>query len=495
MTASALIGRLLRERPLRERPFYSEGRPPWRLAACFFVPVALAFTFASPAAAQKRSFEDLKAEAQERAQRRALNAKAVRTNKEKATCRCATPRLVGVNGQVVLDESAPISAWIDDSGARLDVFRGRDLSRGLRPKIEVREEAVEDEKGESSDGGAPTAPTAPIAAPLTDEERAIGDSFRLTPFPVEDYGSAEAANARLMRVWSRESWSEPLMVGLLRKQDRVPRDVVGVKATVGMSEPPPPGKAPEMIAAFLGPLESRDTAGCGKTVTHRLIANPAEGSEKIAGWLVKRTDAKGNARVALVDARQVAVFGVGRVQECGQGLTLSESEAMTLEVRPVSSSFGVGEPWVFQTPGPVPADEKEKASDDDGEKKPPMPTLVKAPATHQPDVSNPFVDGFQPRRLSGSKDRVAFGSMAFVVGGAIVIAAFWSSVRRRRRRRVEVHGCPACGEEMALDVADPETDGYFCPSCGQSSVTVLQTPNGPRVRVYPLSEKEGADTA
>lgn len=401
---------------------------------------------------------------------------------------------MGANGQVVLDATAPISAWIDNSGARLDVFRGRDLQRGLRPKVIVTDDAAKDEAASTDGGPVPSEPPKKVE-PLTEEERAIGDSFRLTPFPVGDFGQAEPSDARLMRVWSRESWSEPLMVGLLRKQDRVPRDVVGLKATVGMNEAPPAGKAPEMIAAFLGPLESRDTAGCGKTVTHRLIANAAEGSEKVAGWLVKRTDAKGKERVALVDARQVAVFGVGRVEECGQGLTLSESDPMTLEVRPVSSSFGVGDPWVFETPGPAPEVAKDQKSEDGEDEKPPMPTLVKAPATHQPDVSNPFVDGFQPRRLSGSKDRVAFGSMAFVVGGAVVLAALWSSVRRRRRRRVEVHGCPACGEEMALDVADPETDGYFCPACGQSSVTVLQTPNGPRVRVYPLTEKEGSDSA
>lgn len=345
----------------------------------------------------------------------------VKTN-PRIQCGCPQARLLA-RGAQVLDDDGTVSAWLHD-GARLEPFRQDDVNK---QKLH------------------------PTEAPLIIEEFAgFGDHM-----PV-------ATTSRLVRARATGELAPATYLGVMRKNDPAPRDVLAVSGKGG-SASPAPSDAPSLRAMWLAPLEERDRAGCGTFVTHRLAfemmdgsapASSAGGSANVIGapeaFLVKdkRTDA-----TALVDARYAGAFGLGRVDVCEQGVAFAPGEGTEIEVRPVSVTFGIGEPWTFSSDGTGMTDL----------------TRVSSPKTADlARIAEAFpIPGVEDLRGPTYKE-IAIFVMGGGVGGAALIAFVIFVVIPARKRRMKDFPCPSCARAIPIDTLDPKTDGFFCPSCGAS---------------------------
>jgi hypothetical protein len=322
-------------------------------------------------------------------------------------CGCPSPRLLG-RGPAILDAAGTVTAWLHD-GARLEVFA---------------QDAVNKQKLSAVD--------API---VVEEFHAFGD------------GDPVGTTSRLVRARATAPLAPGTYLGVLRKSDVAPRDVVAVTGEGGRAIPPP-SQPPVLSALWLQPLEERERPGCGAWLTHMIAFELADGSPPPEAFLV--SDQKSGA-VALVDARFAGAFGLGEVEVCEQGLPFSGGAPAELEVRPVSATFGVGEAWRFSSDGTGMTDLVRRAS----------------PASaDQKRILEPFpIPGADDRRGPTTKE-VAAAVMGGAAGGAVVFALlFWVVIPARRRRLKEIR-CPACHKAIPIDTLDPKSDGFFCPACG-----------------------------
>lgn len=314
----------------------------------------------------------------------------------RARCGCATARLLSRSA----DLNAGAAAWLHD-GATVGLFAQTDGGPNLTP--------VPDLLGEES-------------------------------FAVESLGSS-----RLVRVRAEGAVPAQVVVGLVRRGEKAARDVATVKSGV-------PADGPPLVRAlWLAPLELRDRPGCGQSLTHRLAWELEATSPPIIAFVVKN---KSSGQSAVIDARHVGAFGIGRVDICDHGLPL-QSTAVELEVQAVSASFATTQAWGFLSDGAGQAD----------------PTRTATPAGADRDlVAQPFPVPGDPTVAALGLKSAGVVVMAMVGGGAALFALFfWVILPRAKRRLVDVR-CPACQARIPLDVLDKKTDGFFCPSCGRSGV-------------------------
>lgn len=324
-------------------------------------------------------------------------------------CGCPTPRLLA-RGAQVLDGQGTLSAWLHD-GARLEPF-------------------AQDEVNKQKLHG--------VDAPVVIEEFAgFGDHM-----PV-------ATSSRMVRARATGPLEAGTFIGVMRRNDVAPRDVIAVSGA-GAADAPPPGAAPVLKAMWLAPLEERDRPGCGTWITHRLAFEAVESPDAVApeAFLVKD---KRTGAVALVDARYAGVFGFGRVEVCEQGLDFAPGETTQIEVRPVSPSFGIGEPWVFSSDGTGTTD---------------LARVSSPPTADAARILEPFPVPGQDVVEGPTYKEVALVVMVGGVGGAVLFALFTWVIIPARRRRMQDFACPTCSKKIPIDTLDPKTDGFFCPSCG-----------------------------
>lgn len=329
----------------------------------------------------------------------------------RVTCGCPSPRLLG-RGPAVLDDTGTVTAWLHD-GARLEPFL---------------QDAVNKQKLSAVD------------APVELEEFAsFGD------------GTPVGTASRLVRVRATAPLEPGTFLGVMRKSDVAPRDVVAISGA-GASNSPPPGPPPAVTALWLAPLEQRERNGCGAWLTHMVAFEVADGSPAPEAFLVRNL---ASDAVALVDARAAGAYGLGRVEVCEQGMPFEGRVPTEIEVRPVSASFGVGAPWRFRSDGTGTTD---------------LTRLSSPPGADPARILEPFpVPGEDDRRGPTTKE-IAAAVMGTVVGGAGILAlVFWVIIPARRRRLKDVR-CPACGKDIPVDTLDPKSDGFFCPSCGASGI-------------------------
>jgi predicted RNA-binding Zn-ribbon protein involved in translation (DUF1610 family) len=324
-------------------------------------------------------------------------------------CGCPSPRLLG-KGPVVLDDKTALPAWLHDE-ARLEAFRQDEVNKQKLTGVD-----------------------API---VVEEFNAFPDGRRVP------------TTSRLVRVHATAPLEAGTFVGVLRRTDTAPRDVIAVSGP-GSAEVPATGVAPQVKALWLAPLEQRDRPGCGTWVTHKIAFELAEGSPAPEAFVVT-DDATGT--VGLVDARYAGAFGLGRVDVCEQGMPFVAGVATEIEVRPVSSTFGVGEPWRFHSDGTGTTDLGRTAS----------------PASADPArIAEPFpIPGADDLRGPTTKE-IAAAVMGTVAGGAALVALFAFVIIPARKRRMKDITCPSCGNGIPVDTLDKKTDGFFCPSCGAS---------------------------
>lgn len=325
------------------------------------------------------------------------------------SCGCPSPRLLG-RGPAVLDDKGTITAWLHD-GARLEAF-------------------LQDAENKQK--------LSAVDAPIDVEEFA---SF--------GEGAPVATSSRLVRARATAPLEAGTFLGVLRKNDVAPRDVMAISGP-GSAQAPGAGEPPSLKALWLAPLAQRERPGCGTWLTHMLAFEPAEGSPAPEAFLVRE---RNSDTVALVDGRAAGAFGLGRVDVCEQGLPFTAGTPAEIEVRPVSASFGVGEPWMFTSDGTGVAD------------------LVRTRSPSSADaerIAQPFpIPGAADARGPTTKE-IAAAVMGGVVGGATVLAlVFWVIIPARRRRMKDIR-CPACGKDIPVDTLDKKSDGFFCPSCGAS---------------------------
>ncbi len=285
------------------------------------------------------------------------------------------------------------------------------------------------------------------------------------PVSFDVFGDQGASPSRFVKVSATGAMPERAYLGILRKSDKLPRDAVAVTSEPPAPRAPGPSGAPAresstkgpaspsagppvLTALWLAPLEARERPGCGTWLTHRIAFETAPGSPEPEAFLVE--DAH-TGRSAVVDARYAGVFGLGRVEVCDQGLAFAPNKPTHITVKPVSASFGVGEPWKVDSDGTGATDL----------------TRTGIPASaDRSRIEDPFpVPGMDDHKGPPLKT-VAVAIMGTAVGGAALVALFaWVIVPMRRRRITDVR-CPSCGKNVPYDALDPETDGFFCPSCG-----------------------------
>ena len=364
-----------------------------------------------------------------------------------STCGCARPRLLRDGKEVALGEATALAAWLEGGGrSRLETFERTDEPGGMRT----------------------------IAPPVAEV------AFDLSP-----YEGVTESRARLVKLYATAPDPAPFFVGVLRPPSKTAGDVVRARIdlTAPRTEPPEPGAPALLSALHLGPLEERDSPGCGPYTSHRLAFGAPDGGAEPAAFLVTVRPEEGPPRTALVDVRHARTFGLGRVPVCDHGVPLEVGEAGELVVRTVSRGFALGPQWRFHLTGAA-----------DGA----QPAVLEMPEQADPgSVENPFDPAYRTpleRLLSDDTDHAALGAMVFVLVGAAAFASvFWGGRRRRKRQLVEVK-CPSCDKPLALDLGDPDTDGMFCPACGKASVFVTFEPDGtPRARVLKLEgDKDGS---
>lgn len=382
-------------------------RAPSRGLAFAYAVTALCFSASAgePAAAQ--------ATAQARPSAKAPQAPKVNP---RVQCGCPASRLLA-RGPQVLDGQGTLSAWLHD-GARLEAF-------------------AQDEVNKQKLHG--------VDAPVAIEEFAgFGEHM-----PV-------ATSSRMVRARATGALAAGTFLGVLRASDVAPRDVVAISGP-GSPQAPPPGAAPALKALWLAPLEERERPGCGAWLTHRVAFELVDGTATAPtapsapeAFLV--TDQR-TGSVALVDARFAGVFGFGRVEVCEQGIAFAPGEATRIEVRPVSSSFGIGAPWSFSSDGTGTTDPTRASS---------------PPSADAARILEPFPVPGQETAAGPSYKEVAI----FVMGGGVTLAIVFALVTwviiPARRRRMQDFPCPTCGQKIPVDTLDPKTDGFFCPGCGAS---------------------------
>jgi DNA-directed RNA polymerase subunit RPC12/RpoP len=320
-------------------------------------------------------------------------------------CGCPTARILG-RGPISLDGGASVSAWLHDGASLLPFRRNPDKPQQLDP----------------------------IEAPLS-----------MTQAPGSD--SLGPSTSSFVKVSATGPLEDGIYLGVLRKNDTAPRDTVAIKASAPGAPTDP--KAPDVAALWLAPLEERERPGCGAWLTHMIAFELREGSAPVEAFLV--TDSASGAK-ALVDARAAGVFGVGRVEVCEQGLPL-RAAPVALEVRPVSASFGVGEPWTFTSDGTGQTD----------------PVRGGMPANADRDrAEDPFPIPGKDEGGGVTRKELAILVMGTVGGGAAFIAfVMFVLIPMRKRKMVDIK-CPSCGSAVPVDALDPKTDGFFCPSCGSA---------------------------
>jgi hypothetical protein len=311
----------------------------------------------------------------------------------------------------VLDGRGGLSAWLHD-GARLAAFAQEPLGK----------------QGLIS-----------IDAPIVIED---------LPTP---WDFMTATSSRLVRVRATSVLAPRTFVGVMRKSDVAPRDVVAVSgsgAVDAVVSSGNAGAAPELRALWLAPLEQRERSGCGSWTTHRVAFENVDGATAPEAFLVMDSRTGGTA---LIDARYAGVFGFGRVGVCDQGLDFVPGEPAFIEVRPVSASFAIGESWWFSSDGTGTTDLARLSS--------PASALAER-------ILEPFPVPGRQSAMHPTFKEVAI----FVMGGGMACAGLaalfaWVIIPARRRRMRNMV-CPACAQQIPIDSLDPKTDGFFCPSCG-----------------------------
>ena len=292
------------------------------------------------------------------------------------------------------------------------------------------------------------------------------------PWRISDYEGPSAypqGRKRLVHAQSTPAQRTDFFVTLWEKGKRRPSDVVLAQAdagTLGNGASNRPADR-QILAMHLGPVTSRSSAACGTyrtlPVTYGAISKQ---SEPVAFWVEYR-ESSGAARVELIDARHLRIFGLGRVPACGEGMSLDEGAGGTLVVRAVSRDLVLGPVWSWNLTAEEPN---------------PVPTLVQTPAhADLGAVENPFAAGYRTpmeRLLSDDTDHAALGLMVFLITAAIAAAfLIWRLWRHAKPNWVTVT-CPACAEEIRLDAAKKAVDGTFCPHCGGSSVFISFSADG-----------------
>ncbi len=321
-------------------------------------------------------------------------------------CGCATSRLLD-RGTVDLDTTGSTSAWLHD-GATLGAF-------------------MKDPEATSS--GPPVL-------------RSVEDVFAFDRF-VPEGSLLEPGSSALVRVRALSATDVPYL-GVTRRQDKTPRDVITVKAS---RQSAPVVRAPAVTALWLSALEQRERVGCGVWLTARLAFETAPGSAPIEAFVVKNVETH---RTAVVDARAVGAFGIGRVDVCEQGLALEAAPA-TLEIRPVSATLGVGDPWIFDVDGSGETDPQRK--------------LIPIGADES-RCKDAFPIPGKDQGHGTTLKETAIVVMGAAVGIAAVAALLLFVVVPLRKRRMQDIACAACGAAVPVDALDPGTDGFFCPACG-----------------------------
>jgi DNA-directed RNA polymerase subunit RPC12/RpoP len=261
---------------------------------------------------------------------------------------------------------------------------------------------------------------------------------------VEPFAVAGIPQPDLVRVRAASD-DDSFVLGLLKPHEKQPRDTARIAAR--KAHPVVDHGPPVLKAAWLAPLEQRERTGCGTQLTQLLAFEAAPGSPPVAAWIVTR-----DGTSTVVDERFASAFGLGRIDVCAQGMELSPSDN-TIEVRPVSAQFVVGEPWRFSSSGT------------DDPKLLAMPASADSTRAHDP-FPRPNVDDGHPLRLKVIVTELMGLIFAFVVVAALVVFV----VLPRRRRRMREVVCTSCGKAVPIDELDPKTDGYFCPACGGSVI-------------------------
>lgn len=334
----------------------------------------------------------------------------------KAKCACPQPRLLA-RGSVVLDGATTASAWLHQDAI-------------LAPFSFAQ----------------PGAPAAGVDAPILQQV-----------FDPSPYGAPVPSSGALVRASAGGAYDGELLLGVLRKKEKTPKDVVRARLAPTTDAPamPPPGAAPSLKALWLAPLEERNRPGCGAFLTHLVAYETHEGSAPVEGFVVVAE--QGGARTAaVVDVRMAQTFGVGRVEACGEGLPLAPGAAKVLEVRPVSALHGVGDAWRFADDGSGRADPARDGA---------LPPTADAAL-----AASPFPRPGQDEGPELLLKEIAASVMGGLVALAAVVAGFYAFVKPRRKRMLKEFPCPACGRPIPIDLKDPDTDGVMCPSCGAASV-------------------------
>ncbi len=331
----------------------------------------------------------------------------------KTKCSCPQPRLLA-RGNLVLDATTSVPAWL-------------------------HQDAVLAPFGKTQSG----MPAAAVTAPIHEVE------LDLSPF-----GTPQPSTGRLVRAVAEGAMAEPILLGVLRPKEKSPKDVVGVTLAAAATMPLPTGPAPALQALWIAPLEERERPGCGAFLTHIVAYQAAPGSAPVEGFVVVQE--RDSAReVTVVDVRMAQTLGLGRVDACGEGMPFSAGAATVIEVRPVSATFGVGEPWRFH---------------DDGTGRTDPVRAGALPATADPELAAlGFPKPGEDAREMGLKSMIEV-VMGGLVGLAVLLAGGWFVIAPKRKRRLTEFPCPACKRPIPIDMLDPDTDGVMCPSCGAASV-------------------------
>jgi DNA-directed RNA polymerase subunit RPC12/RpoP len=264
------------------------------------------------------------------------------------------------------------------------------------------------------------------------------------PFAIDLDERGTAGASRLVRV--RATRSGEGLIGILRPNDKAPRDVLTSTFEPSVTAPAP---APVVKGMWLEPVETRERRDCGTWQTQRLAFELAEGSVGVDAFVVTDLDS-GTATV--VDARHVGAFGIGHVDVCEHGAAVG-NVAARVAIAAVSGVGATSEPWQFAH---------------DGTGATPVARLS-SPASADPDLltlSFP-VPGEPEMRFSW----LSVGGIWILLPATGIVAAILAFIALvlRRRRMAEVV-CSSCHKTVPVDVLDRATDGFFCPHCGASGM-------------------------
>ena len=286
------------------------------------------------------------------------------------------------------------------------------------------------------------------------------------PWRVSDYqGPTDYPPSRKRLVYVQKMSSEPadFYVTLWEKGKKRPSDVVLAQADVRAADADfsRDSNEKQLLALHMGPITARSSDSCGTYQTLPVVFGAESKQSEPAAFWVENVAPNGASRAALIDARHVKIFGVGRVPACAEGLFLDENTRGSISLRALSRELVLGPLWEWQL------------SEDEHN---PLPAVLNTPPHAELDaVENPFVAGYRTpleRLLSDDTDHAALGLMVFLIIASIAAAfLIWQLWRHAKPNWVNVI-CPACEAEIRLDAAKKEVDGTFCPHCGGSSVFI-----------------------